>query len=180
VLEVAGVKTLRDKESGVLIAQAKDGAFVLGNDQARFEKALTASKAHESYKLSSEPVGIALTKSASGFVGKTLSTTPFAAAAASFAGAHVGFDDRLLRMEAHFSDPKHVTLVKQGLEALVASAPPGAAEGAKIGATDGAVSLEVPLPEEVVNGMIQQLPQAAPNRPTLPPTPPRATAPQKP
>lgn len=185
VLEIGGVKTLRDKESGVLIAQAKDGAFVLGNDQARFEKALTAGKAHESYKLSSEPVGIALTQSASGFVGNALAATPFAAAASSFVGAHLGFDDRLLRMEAHFSDPKHVALVKQGLDGLLASAPPGTAEGAKIRAADGAVSLEVPLPEEVVNGMLQQLPQAAPSRPAMAPVPgaPRpgaAPAPAKP
>lgn len=172
LLEIGGVKVLKDRETGTLIAQAKDGAFVFGNDQARFEKALSASKAYEAYKLSSAPVGVALTRSASGFVAQGLAATPFAAAAQSFLGAHLGFDDRILRIEAHFGEPSHVTLVRQGLQSLLASAPPGTAEGAKIEASGDAVSLEVPLPEEVVNGMIGQLPGAGPQRPATPPVAP--------
>lgn len=173
VLQIGGVKALLDKESGVLVAQAKDGAFVFGNDRARFEKALTPGTAHTGYKLSPEPVGVALSKSASGFVAQAFAGSPFAPATQSFEGAHMGFDDTTLRMEAHFGDAKHAALLKQGLDGLLASAPPGTAEGAKIQVKDKAVSVEVPLPEEVMGGMLQQLPGASP-APVRPMAPPKA------
>lgn len=172
IVQIGGVKALRDKQSGVLAAQAKNGAFILANDQPRFEKALTPGKAHAAYKLSSEPFGIALTQSAKGFVTQALAGSPFEAAAASFAGAHLGFDDRSLRMEAHFDVDKDAALFKQGLDALLASAPPGTAEGAKIQVNGKVVSVEVPLPKEVMGGMLEQLPGGAPARPAVPPAPP--------
>lgn len=171
IVQIAGVKAIRDKQSGVIVAQATNGAFVIANDQPKLEKALKPGSAHGAYKLSAEPVGVALTRSAKGFVTQALSDSPFAAATQSFAGAHMGFDDRFLRMEAHFDVDKDAASFKQGLDALLASAPPGTAEGAKIQVDGKVVSIEVPLPEEAMGGMLQQLPGAAPPRPSAPPPP---------
>ncbi len=167
-LEIGGVKALLDKESGVLVAQAKNGAFVVGNDRERFEKALTPGAAHTAYRLSPEPAGMALTKSAGPLFARSAAGSPFAAAAASFEGGHMGFDDATLRLQAHFGEPTHAALLEQGIKSLLASAPPGTAEGAKIEVKDKVVSVELPLPEEAMGNLLP-LPGTVAPRPTFPP-----------
>lgn len=171
IVQIAGVKALRDKKTGALAAQAKNGAFVIASDQARFEKALTPSQAHAAYKLGSEPVGLAVTRPAKDFVTQALATSPFAAALQSFAGAYVGVDDQILRITAHFDAEKDATLFKQQLDALVASAPSAPARSAKIQLNDKVVSVEVPLPKETMDGVLGQLPGGGPARPAVPSAP---------
>jgi len=167
-LEIGGVKALLDKDTGMLIAQAKDGAFVVGNDREGFEKALTPGSAHTTYTLSPEPAGLALTKSGAPLFARSAVGSPFAAAATSFEGGHVGFDDETLRLQARFGEAKHAELLKKGMKSLLASAPPGIAEGAKIEVQDKIVSIEVPVPEDAM-GSVLPLPGTVAPRPTFSP-----------
>ncbi len=164
VIEVAGLKTIHDKTENVFITQAKDGAFVIANDRAWFEKGLAAGKAHESYKLSSEVVGVALTKAAAPLVQQSLAGSPFAAAAQSFLGAHVGVTEQNVTVEAHIDDEKQVAELKTGLEGMleqVAATPHNpfapALAGAKVTAEGKVLKVAIQVPDQALNGLVQQM-----------------------
>jgi hypothetical protein len=164
IIDVAGHKTVHDKTENLFLTQAKDGAFVLGNDRAQFEKALTPGKAHESYKLTNDIVVVALTKAAAPLLGQALADSPFAPAAKSFVGAHLGVTEQRVALEAQIDDEKQVTALKASLEGLfqqMAAAPGNpfgpALAGAKVTAEGKLLKLEVQVPAETLNGLVQQV-----------------------
>jgi hypothetical protein len=168
VIDVAGHKTVHDKVENIFFTQAKDGAFVIGNDRAQFEKALATGKAHEGYKLSGDVIVVALTKSAAPLVAQSLASSPFAAAGKSFAGAHIGVTEQRVTVEAQIDDEKQVAELKTTLEALLKqmSAAPGnpfapALAGAKVTGEGKLLKLEVQVPDEALNGLVRQVGGAA-------------------
>jgi hypothetical protein len=163
VIDVLGHKTVHDKTENLFFTQAKDGAFVIGNDRAQFEKALVPSKAYESYKLTSDIVVVALTKAAAPLLGQALAGSPFAPAAKSFVGANLGVTEQRLALEAQIDDEKQVAALKTSLESTLQqlAAAPGnpfgpALAGAKVAAEGKLLKVEVQVPAEALNSLVQQ------------------------
>ncbi len=164
IIDIAGHKVLHDKTENVYLAQAKDGAFIIGNDRAQFEKSLNAGKAHESYKLSKEVLGVVLTKAMAPMLSEGTAGSPFDAAMKSFSSATVGISEHHVLAELTLDDEKQVTELKGTLELLVKqmSAQPGnpmgpMLSGAKISAAGKVLTVDVAIPEEAVNGLIRQM-----------------------
>lgn len=164
IIEIAGQKVVHDKAENVYFGQAKDGAFVFGNDRAQFEKALSASKAHEGYKLSAETIGVTLTKAMAPLLSEAMAGSPFVEATKTFTGATLGVSEKHVVVELSLEDEKQLAELKTQLEQLVKqlAGQPGNPFGpvlasAKLSVAGKVLTVDVPVPEEAVNGLLQQV-----------------------
>lgn len=176
IIEIQGVKTAYDKADGIYLAQAKDGAFVIASDRGGFEKALQAGKAYEAYRLPAEPIAVAVTPAAAPVFAGQLAQSPLAPLAAAFNGGSLGMQDGIVKLRVEVTDPKVLPAARANLEQLMhpdPRMPPNpmtqALAGAKLGVEGSTLTLDVPLPDEMTQGVLQGMGAPRPVRPTMPP-----------
>ncbi|HSC89269.1 MAG TPA: hypothetical protein VLC09_18430 [Polyangiaceae bacterium] len=169
IIEIAGVKVAHDKTDGIYLGQAKDGAFVLSSDRVVFEKALVASKAHEAYRLPSEAISVALAKSGTPLFAPQLAQSPLAPLATTLTGARMAMREGTLTLWIDGSDPAALAAARGNLQMLATPdprMPPNpftqALAGAKIVVEGSTLTLDVPLPDEMAQGVLQQAVPAGP------------------
>ncbi len=163
IIEIQGVKVAYDKVDGIYLSQAKDGAFIIANDRPAFEKALGTSKAHEAYKLPPEPMGVAISAAGASVFAPQLQQSPLAPLAASFAAGSMGMTDGQVLLRIEVKDAAVLAPAQATLGAMIhpdPRMPPNpftqAMAGAKVTTAGTVLTIELPIPEAMTQGMLQQ------------------------